>query len=161
MITETPNLENKTLYEIFGMMDVEGFDICDDIWDWGIYIGCPRTFKECGDDYYEKCMLLFCLNIVCKKVQKDWYSICLVSKFIDENRDAFDKFMNEENREEYTPKYYDHKLEIEDPEEDFYDVYMGTMESLIAGNYSDRQYKKLYEYLGGKQKSLKMRIYAK
>ncbi len=149
MIPQTPTLENKSLYEIFGYTNTEGFDICDDVWDWGIYIGCARSFEECGDSYYEKLMLLFCLNINCSKVQADWYSVCNVSTFIKQNLKVFKTFFNKYNREGYRPK--DYKNADDDNKDDgFYEAYMMPMESLIAGNYCESHYKELYLKLGGK-----------
>ena len=60
-----------------------------------------------GHDWYEALMLLFALNITCTKIQKDWYSVCLVTKFIKENIDVFRDFFNENNREGYRPMDYE------------------------------------------------------
>ena len=149
MITEVPEIKDVSLYEAIMRQNGEGFDICDNVWDWGIYIGCPKSFEEAGDDWYDKCMLLFCLNIRCKKVQPKWYSICLVSQFIKENIEVFRTFFNERNREGFRPSDYKH---ADDDTEDagFFEAYMEPMESLIAGNYSESDYKDLYLLLGGK-----------
>ena len=149
MINEVPTLGPCSLYEAIMRENGEGFDICDDVWDWGIYIGCARSFEECGDDWYEKCMLLFCLNIKCTKVQPKWYSICKVGEFIKENIDVFRTFFNEQNREGYRPSDYKN-ADDDTTDAGFYEAYMQPMESLIAGNYCDSDYKELYLKLGGK-----------
>ena len=141
VITETPKVENKSLFEVLSLTGKEGLDICDDIWDWGIYLGCERSFENCKDDYYDKCMLLFALNFTCTKVCETGYSTCLVSKFIHDNIDVFREFFNEENREGYRPMDYDNADDWES-DDGFYEAYMQPMESLIAGNYTDSDYKK-------------------
>ena len=58
-------------------------------------------------------------------------------------------FFNEENKRDYTPAYWLKKGETIDPNEDglFYDIYMESFESLLIGNYSESDYRKLYKYL--------------
>lgn len=145
MITKTPKLEYKSLYEVLMLTGHEDMDICDSVFDWGSNMGCYKSFEDCND-YYDKLMLLFCLNITCTKVNEKWYSCCDISRFISEHQDTFDKFMNEENREGYRPQDYSHKLDYE-KDEDFYDLYLNTFESLIIGNYAESDYQKLYEML--------------
>ena len=125
--------------------DNYGFDIADDIWDWGNYFETPRNFKECKNDYYNLLMWHFANNIEIVKYQQDWYSICKVSEFIYKNIKAFNQFMNEENRDDYRPNEYE---EIESVDDGLMvDIYLPTFENLINGNYSDDDYKKLCEYL--------------
>ena len=144
--TEIKPEANRPLYEVIREVNQDGFDICDNDWDWGTYFGCEMSWEKCRD-FYEKCMLLFALNIKCIIFNDNWYSPCLVKEFIWENKEVFTKFFNEENKEDYRPMDYEgHEL---DPNVDdgFYEAYMEPMESLIEGNYSERQYKKLFEML--------------
>ena len=155
MITKTPELNNPSLYEYLKMSSQEDCDICDEIFDWGVNLGYGgyNSFEEIDKDFnenpeqsgYYKFLLLCCLNIKVIKPQPKWYTICRVSQFIDENRKAFDRFMNEENWDDYCPKNYENKIEIDD--ELFYDIYLTTFENLCVGNYSDSNYVKLVNYL--------------
>ena len=147
MITETPKLEDRSIYEVLMFNQQEDMDICDDIFDWGSNIGCKKSFEDC-EDYYDRLMLLFCLNIKCKRYNRDWYSCCKICEFIEANKEVFDNFMEEENREEYRPSFYGTPITSDD--EDFYDLYLTTFESLIIGNYAESDYEKLYKALGGK-----------
>ena len=157
LTTKAPECTNKSLYEVLKLQGHEDTDICDDIWDWcsNLGYGSYDSFEEIdnhfGKDniegYYFKFILLCCLNIKVVKPQPQWYTVCKVSEFIDNNRKAFDKLMNEVNRDGFRPKDYDHFIEKDDKEELFYDVYMRTFENLIIGNYSDNDYKKLVKYL--------------
>ena len=133
-----------TLYLAQKILD-KGFDICDKIWDWGTYFEMPSPdIKEEELDYYDKCMRLFALNIEFEKYQKDWYSICNVADFIWDNKKKFDKFFNEVNSEDWQPKNWN----INDKEdEEFYDTYLYCFEQLVNGNYSEEDYKRLYEIL--------------
>lgn len=156
MITEVPQLIPTTLYNAIMMTNGEGFDICDDVWDWGIYFGCPKSFEECESkdpdmeyDWYEALMLLFALNITCTKIQPKWYSVCLITQFIKDNIDVFRKFFNENNREGYRPMDYEN-AEDDTVDDGFYEAYMQPMESLIAGNYSYSDYEELYKALTNK-----------
>ncbi len=156
LITTAPKLEGLSLYEVLRFANMEDTDICDDVWDWvcnlghGGYESFEEIDKEYGKDneegYYFKFIFLCCLNIKCVKYQPKWYSVCNVSAFINDNREAFDKFMNEMNREGYRPKDYDEPL-VWDDDDEFYDVYMETFRNLVNGNYCDYQYKALVEYL--------------
>ena len=148
MIYETPKLENISLYEMIRLTQTEGFDCCDNDWDFGVFMTCEKSFEDCHD-YYDKFMLLLCLNIKCIKYSPKWYSPCDFVSFFEENKEPINKFLNEENREGYRPMDYK-KL---DKEEDsgYYEVYFLSFENLINGNYCENDYEKLYKYLGGKQ----------
>ena len=137
-----------SLFQTLQIAGSDGCDICDDIYDWGTYLGCPESWEKCTD-YYDRCMLLFALNLRCDKYNESGYSVCHVTEFLWENREPFERFMNEENRRDYTPRYWQKQGETIDPKEDglFYDVYMTTFESLLIGNYSEPDYQKLYKYL--------------
>ena len=151
--TEIPErtLNGLKLYEVMQIVG-GGFDISDKDYDWGIYCECEKNWKSC-DDWYDRFILLICLNITCVSYSENWYSECNVREFIIDNLEAFEKFCNEENRDDYKPQYWKDKGEKIDPEADenelFYEIYMQTMESLIAGNYCDEDYHKLYCYLTG------------
>ena len=152
MITETPKLENKSIYEVLMFNQQEDMDICDNIFDWACNIGCRKSFEDCTD-YYDKLMLLFCLNIQCENYKHDWYSCCKITDFIEANKEVFDKFMEEENKDQYKPSYYKNVYGMENVtsnDEDFYDLYLMTFQSLIVGNYCESDYEKLYKALGGK-----------
>lgn len=147
MITETPKLENLSLYEMIMITGGNGFDCCDIDWDFGVFMTCEKTFEDCHD-YYDKFMLLLCLNVQCEKYKAQWYSPCDFVSFFEENKKAINKFLNEENREGYRPKDYKHLDKNEDS--GYYEVYFLSFENLINGNYCESDYEKLYKYLGGK-----------
>lgn len=147
MITEIPTIESKSIYETLRLVGQNDLDFCDNDWDFGVNMGCENSFEECHD-YYDKFMLLLCLNIKCLKVNTDWYSPCDFVSFFEENKKPIDKFLNEENREGFRPKDY----KSLNPKEDsgYYEVYFMSFENLINGNYSENNYEKLYKLLGGK-----------
>ena len=118
-----------------------GFDIADVDFDWGNYFEVPEEVEN--DDYYDKCMIFFAENITMVNYQENWYSGCKIGEFLMNYEDAFTTFMNEENRYEYRPENFD--FEIGD--EDWYELYIMTFESLINGNYCEEDYEKLYTYL--------------
>lgn len=146
MRTEIKSLPKMCLFDVLKMNGIDGCDICDDAYDWGTYIGVPESWEKCSD-YYDRCMLLFALNMTCVQYRPNGYTICDVAGFIWDNKEPFTKFLNQENRKEYKPSTY--KDETIDPEVDgvFYDVYMESFESLLIGNYSESDYRKLYKYL--------------
>lgn len=140
-----PTPRKITLYETLRLKDFDGFDIADDIFDWGNYFECGESLEK-SEDYYDKLMVLFALNIEVVKYQENWYTICKVAEFISKHSKAFTKFMNENNREDYQPKNYKgEKITLDN--DLFYDLYIMTFESLINGNYCESQYKELYELL--------------
>lgn len=147
MITKAPQPKNTSLYEALIANRMDGCDICDVDWDWGIYLGIPeaKSVEDC-EDGYDKLMLLLALNLKTTGINRDWYTPCNVCEFIEENRKAFDRFLEEENREGCRPSDYDHELS---PKKDdgYYEVYMESMECLIAGNYAEEDYDKLVGYL--------------
>lgn len=147
MITETPKLENFSLYEMIMATGGEGFDCCDIDWDFAVFMTCEKTFEDCHD-YYDKFMLLLCLNVQCEKYKEQWYSPCDFVSFFEANKKAINRFLNEENREGYRPKDYKHLDKNEDS--GYYEVYFLSFENLINGNYCESDYEKLYKYLGGK-----------
>lgn len=130
-----------TLKEIMDLNNNYGFDICDETFDWGTYF--YADFEEEKGDSYNDLMCLFAEEIVCIKYKKDYYSICQVSQFILSYKEAFDRFMNEENNEFYKPKNYDN-ITMNDGD---FEIYLLTFENLIIGNYSNSDYEKLYNYI--------------
>ena len=135
-----------TLYELFMLCDIDNTDIGDDIYDWCVNFACYTDKSKCKD-YYDKLMRMFATQIECDKYRPTWYSNCFVSKYIKDHIDVFKTFLNEENIKGVRPQDCEN---CETDDELFYDVYMSSMEQLINGNYSDRQYEKLFKLLGGK-----------
>lgn len=144
MITNIPKIENKSIYETLRMCGHSDMDFCDNDWDFCVNMGCENTFEECRD-YYDKFMLLLCLNIKCLKVNEKWYSPCDFVSFFEENKEAINKFLNEENREGFRPKDYKNLKPNEDS--GYYEVYFMSFENLINGNYYESDYEKLYKLL--------------
>ena len=142
---ETP--KEISFFDACRLNQVDGSDICDNDWDWGIFLSCPdESDIDELDEAYDKFCLILCLNLKCKGIVHNWYTPCDVAHFIEEHRKAFDRFMDEENKEGYRPKDYDKPLKW-DEDGGYLEVYMGTMENLIAGNYCESDYAKLIQYL--------------
>ena len=132
-----------TLYEMMKLKG-EGFDVSDNTWDWGTYIGYVEDEDDL--DYYDKFTLYLTKNVEIERYNDDWYSPCKVCEFIVAHQDAFRKFFNEENREGYRPMDYENG-DDSTIDEGFYEAYMMGLESLLVGNYSESDYKKLYTLL--------------
>ena len=149
MITETKPIEEKqlNLWEMCQIAGKDGLDICDEIWDWGIYLDCGYKYIDDATEWYDKCMMLFALNFKVIKYDPEWYTVCNVAEFIHNNINVFIQFFNEENQDEYKPKNYDESILDYKKNEGFYDIFMQSMECLIAGGYGESDYKKLYELL--------------
>ena len=147
MITKTSQAKETSLYKALVASNMDGCDICDNDWEWGIYLGIPeaKSVDKCEDGYDKLCLLLV-LNLNTTGIKRDWYTPCDVCAFVEKNRKAFDKFLEEENREGCRPSDYDHKLRA-NKDDGYYEVYMESLEQLIAGNYSDGNYDKLVGYL--------------
>lgn len=140
--------KDEPLYDAVRRTD--GLDICDSVYDWGIFVYCEESLDKCND-WYDAFMYVFCVNVICEKQVSDWYSPCRVTEFVKENMKAFKKFFNKENREGYRPKDYENS-DDPDVDEGFFEAYLEGMESLLAGNYCDRQYRDLIQLLAGKEK---------
>lgn len=125
-----------------------GLDIADNIWDWGNYFECEYYEGDCYD-YYDKLMHLFAEHIDVVKYSEDWYTICDISGFIWENLNAFSKFMNAANNENFQPYIQGVCESIEDYR--MFELYIATFQELLNGNYCDSDYELLYNYLGGKE----------
>lgn len=117
------------------------FDVCDAIYDWVAYLGVHDN-ENCDD--YDKLMRFFANNIEVVDLLTNGNLQCKVTDFIKEHYDAFLKFVEEENDDNYKPSSYD-EFDLEG--EDFYDIFLNTFENLLIGNYSDLSYTKLLKYL--------------
>lgn len=124
-----------------------GLDICDDTWDCGNY------FEVDGEsnDYYDKVMQFFAMNIEVLKYDPTWYTICDVSGFIWKNLNAFSRFMNAANNENFQPCIQGVCESVDDYL--MLDIYIATFQELINGNYCEEDYEKLFYYLGGEDKN--------
>lgn len=141
--------EPKTLsfFDACRLQGIDGSDICDKDWDWGIFLSCPdENDVEKLDDAYDKFCLLLCLNLECEGIRPDWYTPCNVCEFIEAHRKTFDSFLEKENREGYRPSDYPKPLKANE-DEGYFEVYMESMENLIAGNYCDSDYEELVQML--------------
>lgn len=137
------NIPNKVLW-LYEVVKAGGKsrDIADTIFDWAVYFDCPDKWEDC-DDYYDKVMLLFALNIEVESTN-DSYIICKVTDFIERYRQQFDEFFNRVHKDEWQPRNMDF---IEEESEEFYDFYLSCFESLVSGGYSIDDYKVLYNCL--------------
>lgn len=127
-----------------------GFDIADETWDWGNYFECPIELDQ-DSDYYDKLMHLFAERIDVIKYQENWFTICDISNFIMQNIDAFTKFMIEFNNDNFNPSLCGVPESIDDYL--LYELYIGTFQELINGNYAEKDYEKLFYYLGGEEEN--------
>lgn len=153
--TKIPEMHKPaTLYEMIQLNNYNGVDIYDDTWDLAVFLECPENW-EAATDNYDKLMLLFALNLRTvfetrpadeQNDPLDTSSVCCaIGTFLWEHRDVFDPFFNAHNRAGYRPKDY---ADL-DPDKDsgFYSAYMMPFESLVVGNYSDKDYGELYDAL--------------
>lgn len=148
VITEKRTPKEISFYDACLLSHIDGADISDKDWDWGIYFGIPdgaKSIDDCEDSYDKFCFILS-LNLKCEGIVPDWYTPCDVCGFIEAHRKVFDRFIEEANREGYRPSDFDEPL-IASEDKGYYEVYMGTMENLIAGNYAESDYEKLVRYL--------------
>ena len=129
-----------TIYEFMKFSNKDGFDIADEIFDWATYFGVD--LYDTTNDSYNVLMVYFANEIEMVNYQENWYSCCKVSEFIQKHRKAFDLFMKEVNNEYYQPN---DEVTIDD--EEFCDLYLATFESLVCGNYADKDYELLYDLL--------------
>ena len=124
-----------TLYEL--VKQDGGLDIGDNIYDWGNYF----DFSEDGDDY-DRCMVVMAKRIEVVNVNKNWFTTCKITEYLEKYKDTFTNFMNTFYDDEYKPQE-----EIEVESEEFYDYYFDLFTSLINGGWSDREYKWLADRL--------------
>jgi len=139
---DIPNKQEITLYEAIHHYGKDQ-DIADTIFDFAVYFSCAKSWEKCRDDDYEKCMLLFALNIKVESINQD-YTICKITDFIEEHRKEFDDFFNEVHKEQWQPR---NMKAISCDDEEYYDFYIMCFESLVAGNYGEKDYTRLYEIL--------------
>jgi hypothetical protein len=130
------------IYEFMKFSNKWGFDISDEIFDWGNYFEVDNNLTLQKADFYDIVMVYFANNIEMVNYNEDWYSCCKVSEFIQKHRKAFDKFMEDCNSEYYKPN---ENVTIDD--EEFFDLYISTFANLINGNYAEEDYELLYDLL--------------
>ena len=128
------------IYEFMKFSNKWGFDIGDEIFDWGNYFEIDNY--SLTKDSYDVVMVYFANNIEMINYNEDWYSCCKVSEFIQSHRKAFDKFM-----EKCNSKYYQPNDKVTMDDEEFYDLYINTFANLINGNYAEEDYELLYDLL--------------
>lgn len=138
---EIPSKKEITLYEAIHHYGNDK-DIADTIFDYAVYFTCEKDFKNCNDDY-DKCMLLFALNIKVESINED-YTICKITDFIEEHRKEFDDFFNQVHKEEWQPRNME-KISVND--EEYYDFYIKCFDYLVIGNYGKKDYTKLCKIL--------------
>lgn len=123
----------------------DGFDIGDNIFDYGVYFG--YTFNS--NDYDDKVLELMASKIDLIKYNPSWYSTCNITGFIDKHRSIFDNFMSMVYRDEYTPEYLCKKYNLKQINKDtelFYSIYIELLfNDIVIGNLTDSEYKILYE----------------
>lgn len=128
------------IYEFMKFSNKWGFDIGDELFDWGTYF--EINHYSTTKDSYDVLMVYFANNIEMVNYNEEWYSCCKVSEFIQSHRNAFDEFMRKCNNERFQPN---DEVTIED--EEFFDLYISTFASLINGNYAEEDYELLYDLL--------------
>ena len=126
-----------TIKQFMEFANKGGFDIGDDVWDWGVYFDLPRTI----DDNYDKFCEFVANNLTMVCYRDDWYSTCKVTEFLTKFDKAFRKFTNECNNENYQLG----DCEIESDQ--WFETIFPTFESLIVGGYSENDYGRLVELL--------------
>ena len=125
-----------TLYEL--VKQDGGLDIGDNIYDWGNYF----DFSDDDSDDYDRCMVEMAKRIEVVKVNKNWFTTCKITQFLQDNEDVVTEFIDSFYDDEYKPQE-----EIESESEEFYDYYFDLFTSLINGGWSDREYKWLADRL--------------
>ena len=132
-----------TLREALTAAGIDGCDVCDEDWDWGIYVPLP---EEGSDDPYDRFCAMLCDNLHTNALNLDWYTPVDACRFVESHRAAFDRFLNEANREGCRPCDFDKPLKS-DEDRGYHEVYMDSLEQLIAGNYPNEDYEILVGYL--------------
>ena len=125
-----------TLYEL--VKQDGGLDIGDNIYDWGNYF----DFSDDDCDEYDRCMVEMAKRIEVVNVNKNWFTTCKITQFLQDNEDVVTEFIDSFYDDEYKPQE-----EIEAESEEFYDYYFDLFTSLINGGWSDREYKWLADRL--------------
>lgn len=135
----------KTLKEAINFIG-SGFDIGDETFDYGIYY----DYDVNSESYYDRVLDFMAEKIEFVKYQKDWYSTCKITEFMESYQKQFDKFLNEVYCEEYTPQFICNKYKIDkitSDDELFCDVYIELFDNLIKGSFGEKAYKRLFELL--------------
>lgn len=149
MILTKPEIpEEISFWQACKYNNLDGADICDTDWDWGIYLGFPEnadSLEECEDGYDRFCLML-ALNLKCKNLRQNWYTPCNVCGFIEAHRQTFEDFFNRKNREGYRPSDYEGPLKA-DEDDGYYEAFMQPLESMLAGNYCDEDYEELVKMI--------------
>lgn len=165
MLKKTESALNINLYDY---LKIAGeLDVSDLYWD----IGTTLVFDDCWDKVdimnergedndrdddedvcyqYDRYMKLILMNLpVARKATANTDALCDCGAFIMEWYNAYKKFVNEEHREEYTERWYTrHGLDLSpDVDEGFFEVFLDPFFELMNGNYSERQYRVLTDYL--------------
>lgn len=130
------------IIEIFKLME-DGFDIADDIFDYGVFFFASDVNVQ-KDDYYDQVQLFIARDLDIIKLDTEHYSICKISEFMDRHRKAFDKWMNNNYYEAYQPQ---NRVVATIDDEEFYDIYIELFNDIVCGNLSESNYKELYGYL--------------
>ena len=125
-----------TLYEL--VKQDGGLDIGDNIYDWGNYF----DFSDDDCDEYDRCMVEMAKRIEVVNVNKNLFTTCKITQFLQDNEDVVTEFIDSFYDDEYKPQE-----EIEAESEEFYDYYFDLFTSLINGGWSDREYKWLADRL--------------
>lgn len=145
-LTEADN-KTHTIADVMKFSDTDSLDIGDEVFDWGENI----DYIPESNDGYNRVMKYFINNIECIKYSKDWYSTCKVSEFIEKNIDKFNTFLNEAYQEQYQPQNQEKQYTIKEDPEEFYDMYMDMMSSLLRGSFATSDYDLLADILEGKK----------
>lgn len=147
LLTSAPKPKETSLYEALLANRMDGCDICDLDWDWGIYLGLPEAESiEACEDGYDKFCLLLALNLTTKGIVPEGYTPCNVCAFIEAHRATFEAFLNDQNRGGCRPCDYPGTLKA-DEDKGYYEVFMESVEQLIAGMYANEAYEELVEML--------------
>lgn len=143
---ELPTQKTITAYEAqHTINNGKGFDIGDDVFDWGNYFDCPKDWNHCKD-YYDRVQLLIGLNLKVLYMDFDWYTTCNVTEFIEKNIKAINEFMNEYYKEGYRPMDFEKQYTSDD--EEFWEVYFQWFFApVLNGGFSEEEYEDLYKKL--------------
>lgn len=122
-------------------------DINDSIFDFLTHLEYDKDIN----DSYDRCLdyIAAHLDVIELAPNTDYGVTCDICGLIENYRSAFDRFMNEENAETYTPAHYVELYgEVYTPnDEEYYDLYLQTFDCLLGGSYSNSDYDKLYSYM--------------
>lgn len=138
-----------TLWDAMIKGIIGDIDLYDYAWDWAVASGVDIYTPEEEMDGYAKAQKWIAQHIMVDTDTVGSYAIeCNASDMMWKYREVFDPFLEKHNKYAYRPSTWKHL----DPDEDdgFYEVYMCSLESLIVGSYSDKDYEELYRMLSAK-----------